>query len=104
MRWTEEKAPDNLVDENGKLAPSPNTYIIAPSVWYGCAVIPKLPEEPSGKKRERNGSGVGIEPATAPRVGNFYEILLSEGELSVDALSDEMRGMINVSSSLVCEL
>lgn len=37
MRDTEEKRPETILDEDGKLIPSPNTYIIAPSVWYGGA-------------------------------------------------------------------
>lgn len=35
MRDTDLKRPEERVDEQGKLIPSPNSYIIAPSVWYG---------------------------------------------------------------------
>jgi superfamily II DNA or RNA helicase len=29
------KRPDSVLDAEGKLNPSPNTYIIAPEKWYG---------------------------------------------------------------------
>ncbi len=35
MRDTELKRPAQILDSLGKLVPSPNSYIIAPSVWYG---------------------------------------------------------------------
>jgi hypothetical protein len=35
MRITDNKKPDSITDENGKLYASPNTYIISPSAWYG---------------------------------------------------------------------
>lgn len=35
MRDTELKRPVQILDSLGKLVPSPNSYIIAPSVWYG---------------------------------------------------------------------
>ena len=41
MRDTDQKRPETILDEEGKLIPSPNTYIIAPSVWYGGASSPR---------------------------------------------------------------
>lgn len=35
MRYTEHKKPNTVLDTSNKIALSPNSYIIAPSIWYG---------------------------------------------------------------------
>lgn len=35
MRITDTKKPESILDTDGRLCPSPHTYIIAPSAWYG---------------------------------------------------------------------
>jgi superfamily II DNA or RNA helicase/urease beta subunit len=113
MRLTENKKPESVTDDEGKIVPSPGAFIIAPSVWYGGSserswvnnidwveewtwtedLLDEIPDEDYEKERK----------STLPRIGNFYELLVDRWEFDVNALWWFLRDIINLDSSLRCE-
>ncbi len=112
MRDTELKRPYQILDAEGKLVPSPNSYIIAPSVWYGGASVPRNSDggdlDPEDDEDETPDDDE-VTPKKSgkwklPRIGNFYELLIGQNELNINSLSGDMRGIIDLNASIVYEV
>ncbi len=100
MRITDNKKPEKVLDENGRLNYSPNSYIISPSAWYGVSSGTVNPTEwEDWIEWEEDWDDDIITPKNKkklPRIGNFYELLIERGELDINSLSEGMRGIIDL--------
>ena len=109
MRITDTKKPENVLDTDGRLCPSPSTYIIAPSAWYGGSSRtgwggpvppgwePPEPPVPPGWEPPKPGKNI------LPRIGNFYELLIDRGELGIDSISGTLGAIVDMQYAIRSE-
>ncbi len=107
MRITDKKKPNFKEDGKWKIIASPASYIIAPSEWFWVS---------SNTAKERTLDKIDIEKDLLDkddseweskrkrmkllRIGNFYEFLISKGEIDINSLSENIRWLIELSDSL----
>jgi superfamily II DNA or RNA helicase len=76
MRMTDRKKPQNIVDEAGKLVPSPCAYIIAPEGWHGRVVVKKNFESREGETSEDEKMNKKYKATTG--IHNFLEFMIAQ--------------------------
>ena len=97
------KMPEYIQDDQWRLIPSPAAYIIAPSEWYSGMGRKDPPEW-------WNGWGAGGQdkwnnsPKKLSRIWNFYELLISQGEINYNSLPSSSQNVISLKDSIICEV
>ncbi|MFO0764028.1 MAG: DEAD/DEAH box helicase family protein [Candidatus Gracilibacteria bacterium] len=113
-RITPDKMPEHIEDEQGRIIPSPSAYIIAPSEWYSGSKrasdsenLEEIHEDTNGDDVDDNNEDQNPQdqkPKKLSRIGNFYELLVSQGEFNYNTLPTNFQNIISLKDSIFCEV
>jgi superfamily II DNA or RNA helicase len=105
MRVTQDKRPENILNAAWGILPSPSSFIIAPSAWHGRSSNGSAWEKDDWEEESSYATSdqVTWKSRASMRIGNFYEHLVSIGEVDINSIPEELRKYVDLRFSIQCQ-